>query len=422
MKDFPVSLLLVFSLFACQPVAPAPDPVSSAELHERIETKLSVFTTTLTSDRDTIIRTPNDVLVQVPAGVFVDAQGHPVEGEVELQLQEVFTKAQTLLQPISTVTTSGELIASRGMLKIEALMGRQALELGTGKSINLGFPGEKEDYAGYELFYGVEGEDGTIEWEVDSTPADPLELEFIVDPFLDPINWFTVSEEGIEEVFAVEYFFDFVSSINDHTKFTQEQLIRYTARKVRVHFRFFEDGTIGPHTVFGDISKQEKEEVLRRFENLPPLILEGRNDDVQGIFTFVAASAEELEWRKLQAALSKRSLLSVNRLGWTNCDIFLRLNLPVIDMEVARPTDSTLVKLIFTDYKTTVTASLLENGNLKFYGVPEGASVEMVAITPVQDDLELSVTSTTIQPLVKELAPSEKVTEEELIQRLNALN
>lgn len=108
--------------------------------------------------------------VTVPADAFVNKNGKPVSGKVELKVREFHGVKDIFLSGITMQSEEGdEVMKSGGMIEIRAFQGEDSLELAKGKEldIKLAFTGEPEE--NYSLFY----------LENDNVWSEPMEYETV---------------------------------------------------------------------------------------------------------------------------------------------------------------------------------------------------------------------------------------------------
>jgi hypothetical protein len=87
-----------------------------------------------------------------PELAFVDAEGNPVLGEVEIKLTEYTENSDFAAANLTTMTTDGQLLETGGMINLEAFSGEEKVQLQAGKNIEIVVPNLK-DQAGFQTFY-----------------------------------------------------------------------------------------------------------------------------------------------------------------------------------------------------------------------------------------------------------------------------
>ena len=143
----------------------------------------------INAEADTTIRGTGGTILSIDKNSFVDAQGNPVKGPIELELKECLTKADMVLGNMTTIS-NGRLLESGGMIYINATANEQTLRLADNKSIGVSMPADTI-LEGMQLFQGVETEDG-INWD---NPVD-LALVGVAEPEPEPQQEDTASAQN----------------------------------------------------------------------------------------------------------------------------------------------------------------------------------------------------------------------------------
>ena len=368
--------------------------------------------------KETVVESSSGLTLYIPSNAFVDQAGNPVTGEVELQVRDFFDGFTIFSEPISTTTTDG-MLATRGMIEIKALHAGEEVQLAEGKGIDLFFPNSVASYAGAEIFYGYENEDGVIEWERGSPEREGManstinwEKEIRLDIGVgyeyrlgeDP------PEDGIFGNFAVR------DSLQNWLKFTEQEMEVLRQEPAQVFWTLFSDGDLEVYHVRGNIPpalKTKLTDQLNALPQLPPFSRWGEDANVSGSFTFGASFVEP----EFVNSFSLRA----RRLGWVNCDIFWRVEEPLVNMVIEAPNVTTIMKLVFKDYETIVSGVLKDDKTVHFTGIPQGAAVQVVALYPEDGKLNYSITDAFVQEELKQINAFEIISISDLEQRLNAL-
>ncbi len=391
-----------------------------AEIYAKIAPSSEPQIFAISTDRDTTIGTQHGVELWIPAGVLVDAAGNQVTGTINLNIEEAFTNAEVFVQPLSTVA-DGKLLASKGMLNIQATKDGAALQIKEGEFISLGFPGAETEYEGYELFYGAETQGGVVEWVLDNGQIVDTAANSIKPPVYIGVTLID-SESTIDSNHRSRKNekFDALLDLTDFPSFKEDEITLFSSENIELHFHQTSNGHLRFESIIGSLSETRKEMLLKRINKMPEFQKDFGDSErkVRGYFSFTS-DVSPLEKADLHFASFDRK---ISRLGWTNCDVFLSLEMETSEMTVVRPNDSTIVKLIFPDYKTMLTGWEEVSGKLLFGFVPIGQQVNVVAISPYGDDVRMSVTKTLTTKKFDAFAPFEVVTKEEMTRRLNALN
>lgn len=179
------AILLLFSLFLFSCAGTEPEakfqrpafketPVEQAYAKIRPATQKfeidQTQTTTIVADKKTEILIPKDC--------FVDNNGNPVEGPIELEVVEVFALADFITAGLATLSDD-KLLISNGMLYLDAKSASgNSLQIKEGAEISVSMPTMNSN-DGFQMFSG----DGT-NWTVDSSMLEedyliPLPLELL---------------------------------------------------------------------------------------------------------------------------------------------------------------------------------------------------------------------------------------------------
>lgn len=100
--------------------------------------------------------------VYVPKSAFVNIDGSPVSGKVELTVIEAFSLIEFMQQGLST-ESKGALLETGGMMHIAATVAGKAVRLGDNKNLELIYPVQKVE-EDMELFYGETSPEGEMTW------------------------------------------------------------------------------------------------------------------------------------------------------------------------------------------------------------------------------------------------------------------
>ncbi|MBS3914543.1 MAG: hypothetical protein KG003_08590 [Bacteroidetes bacterium] len=90
--------------------------------------------------------------VVFPELAFVDSEGNPVLGEVELKMTEFTDNSEFAAANLTTMTTDGQLLETGGMINLEAFSGSDKVQLQNGKTLEIIIP-QLNDQKGFQTFY-----------------------------------------------------------------------------------------------------------------------------------------------------------------------------------------------------------------------------------------------------------------------------
>ncbi|MFT6322167.1 MAG: hypothetical protein ACJAT4_003102 [Granulosicoccus sp.] len=98
-----------------------------------------------------------------PKNSFVDSNGNPIKGKVEVKLIEAFSMEDFITSGLAT-QSNGQLLISNGMINIDVTVGGETVALAEGKELTVSMPTMGKNMKGFQMFTG----DGQ-NWEVDSS-------------------------------------------------------------------------------------------------------------------------------------------------------------------------------------------------------------------------------------------------------------
>ncbi|HXC03765.1 MAG TPA: hypothetical protein VNZ86_03385, partial [Bacteroidia bacterium] len=142
--------------------------------------------------KDTVIESPNGIILAIPAGTFVDENNTPYSGAVNLDLKEALDPASILKAGLSTKSGDQQL-ETGGMFSLNAHGGDKQLKIASGKNITAQVPAN-DAKPGMQLYDGKRKADGTIDWvnpkplEHFLVPVDILSLNFYPPNYLDTLG------------------------------------------------------------------------------------------------------------------------------------------------------------------------------------------------------------------------------------------
>jgi hypothetical protein len=123
---------------------------------------ISARTFLIDAAKDTVIETKGGIVMVVPANVFLDENGNPANGKIELAVKEALDPATMMNAGLSTKSGAG-LLESGGMFFIDARKNGKALRIDPAKGISMEIPADSVK-PGMQLFNGKRMPDGTIDW------------------------------------------------------------------------------------------------------------------------------------------------------------------------------------------------------------------------------------------------------------------
>ncbi len=185
-SKFIFPFLVALLLTACVPVAQdtsatAPTkkevfpPTALEAVYSQIRPKVQTFTVDNTVPAKVVADKGTEVFI--PENSFIDQNGKPVTGPVEVEIVEAFDLSDFLTSGLATMS-DGQLLISNGMMNIEAKADGVPVSLKAGAELSIKMPTMSE-VEGFQMFTG----DGR-NWTVDAAMQEddylvPLPLEVL---------------------------------------------------------------------------------------------------------------------------------------------------------------------------------------------------------------------------------------------------
>ncbi|MDP4263215.1 MAG: hypothetical protein Q8941_11865 [Bacteroidota bacterium] len=146
----------------------------------------------LNASKDTVIETKGGIVMAVPAHVFLDENGNPVDGRIELAVKEALDPATIMKAGLST-RSGNNLLESGGMFFTDARKDGKILKIDPAHGIYAEIPTDN-NRPGMQLFNGKRTMSGNIDWinpkplEHDLVPVDIQMLNFYPPHYLDSLQ------------------------------------------------------------------------------------------------------------------------------------------------------------------------------------------------------------------------------------------
>lgn len=128
------------------------------------------------NSKDTVVETQDGIVMAVPAGCFLNADGSVVNGRVELEVKEAIENDDILMSGLST-RSGNTVLETGGMFYLNARKDGENLKIDANKGIVTQVPAN-EIKPGMQVYEGKRMPDGSIDW----VAPKPLEK------FLLPVN------------------------------------------------------------------------------------------------------------------------------------------------------------------------------------------------------------------------------------------
>ena len=385
-----LALILPFLVISCNKEIEHVQDVPTLEEFGVVDEEESF---TIDVEQDTLVITENRIGVFIENNSFVDKQGNPVTEEIQLVIKDVTTLSEILGENISTQSPEG-LLETRVMLKIDAYAGGEPLALQKGKAIDLFFPGDTQEYANADIYYGYEDADGLVKWikgekqeardeRINWGTSNHLNFSITTD------NW---EGDVMEETGFLQQEEQNMDSLRNWLALSDEEKQIVFDNPVRVWWTLFSDGDLEVYHLEGNIPPSLKKKIERRLNNMPTITAFHREGGAASVSGQMLIGAHVMR-NELLDNFSLRTF----QLGWVNCDIFIRSKAPLVDMTVDAPSPYVLMRLVFDDYRTVVAGVLKTDGKVHFNAIADGASAKLISIHPEGDDTQLSISNITTQ-------------------------
>ncbi|MFK7936168.1 MAG: hypothetical protein AB8G22_21820 [Saprospiraceae bacterium] len=188
---------------------------------------------------------------------------------------------------------------------------------------------------------------------------------------------------------------------------------------IRIYWILFDDGDLEVYQVDGNISDKRKSQIENNLNQIPfikPFYREGDVTDMNGVIDIAFYENKEYE------NASTFYQLSIAKLGWINCDIFIEFDAPKIDLYVNADKDA-IVKILFQNYDTVITP-YRKDGKIYFSNIPVKEPIKIIAIKYDTENKGAlySITESIVQKEISELGPFQFLSLKELKTKIETLN
>lgn len=241
----------------------------------------------LDTEKDTVVETQDGIVFAIPAHTFLDANGKPATGTVQLEIKEALKAADIMKAGLNT-KSGDKLLETGGMFYINARQGNASLKIDPKNNIYAEVPSD-EAKPGMQLFEGKRLADGSIDWvnpkpiRKDLIPVDILSLDFYPPHYLDSLkSWgFDTSNKKFTDslyysfaaYFSHEYLSEKMDQIFDEAKSLSAQEGKAISDTFKYNDFFFPNG-LNPSKIKTIWSKEFQNTLLstREFEERLPYI------------------------------------------------------------------------------------------------------------------------------------------------------
>jgi hypothetical protein len=364
------------------------------------------------SDRPQTIECKQGTRLFFPAGSFVFPSGKQADGEVKLIIEECYDLDEMLSAKLST-TSGNRMLETAGMIQVRAFSGNTELRLADNMRYNIYFPIEGKRREDFELFYGYRDEAGVVDWKLEeaSQPIDEtmaVSQPIVNDCFvqisasqfrcgtriqeMDYFNWPLMNGQNLNQWF--------VSNFNPDPSMLDDFCARRMYSQITFHLN--QDGTFKDYYVSHSSSDQYDRLLAEMLQSMPPLdmkkFMPKYSDDHACILSFgrqQQTSSKQFvdrfkkrydyadEDKKLMDVATEDLnyyVFSSTELGWINCDRFLPIDGPMVDVVVETPScENASVSMVFDKDRSIVSG--VKNGNqFVFNNVPANRNVRLITL------------------------------------------
>ncbi len=327
----------------------------------------------MNSEEDIYITGKSGTDIFIPKNAFVDTDGNPVSGNVNIELKEFYSFKDFFSEKLGT-KSNGALLETNGMVYLEATQGNKKLQLNGGTDVEILFPqSERNDFS---TFYGEREEDGGMNWVQDGESAMGNAIGEVE-------NWVAFSPEGLD--------------------LTTEAMARSKNRNANIG---------GMKGVFSELTPEMRDSLNREWE----------------IERQEMIAEQESRNEMFKRSKEVRTLISSKKLGFINCDRFYREkntrrmnHLLTIKDEKIKPMAA---YLIFTEINSCL--SFRYEGTQGFTmnnRLPMGADVILLVtgFDPETDDVYVHQKKLKLKEGIKGEIPMRKSSYDELEQILGGI-
>jgi len=280
------------------------------------------------ANTDTTLVGKKGVKIKLDGNLFVDSEGNKITEDVEIALKEVTNLKEMIQENISTISEKG-ILETKGMINIEVFSNGKEIKMDNGKNIEVYFPKDTNEELVAKLYYGIENESGTIEWEEagESKEVSKKENKYTKDL---SIKYKLLKDLDNKNASFKDYKkgYDLLKEV---LTFSDQEKKALLNDPIRIHWLLFDDGDLEVLKIEGKISQRKKNEIENKLNRIPyikPFNREGDVADMKGVIDI---------WfyeNKLYEVGRNNYTLTISKLGWINCDIFIEFEAPKVDMYV----------------------------------------------------------------------------------------
>lgn len=178
----------------------------------------------LNAGQDTVIETADGIVIAIPANSFLDANGQPAKGKIQLEVKEALNAADIMKAGLNT-KSGDKLLETGGMFYINARQDGASLKIDPKNPLYAEIPTD-EVKPGMQLFEGKRLTDGSIDWVnpkpilKDLIPVDILSLNFYPPNYLDSLKSWGYNNQ--DKKFTDSLYYSFASNFKNNDYLIQQ--------------------------------------------------------------------------------------------------------------------------------------------------------------------------------------------------------
>ncbi|MEQ3663602.1 hypothetical protein [Olleya sp.] len=423
---------------------------------------------TINNEKETTITFKEGTVLIIPAKCFIYANGKLARGKVNIEVTEYYKLSDMLLANLTTKSDDNQL-ETGGMLFIKALKDNKQLQLKPGSSIEYKFSSDASKKKDMQLFLGEEIKNG-INWTLDkvthksnavstSTEMVLIEEDDVEVPiqYVEEVPVFPGCENGTNT--AKKQCFDQALSKLISKNFNAsiaEDLKLSGKHKILTSFKIDKEGEVvdiqasAAHTLLAKeairvlkLIPKLKPGKLRDYTVIVPYSLpinfnvDGSTKNNPSAITIKDKTSFEKKFEErlqnkdsttkglvgtVTASDVSRYAFYGSKLGWINCDRFIRSNKDAIKFKLKiKDADGADVKMVFKSYNSILPSKRVKDV-YDFGTVVLNEEVVLVAIKMIEDNLFLGITNATTKEISELKFDFKAVSLDQLKSELQKLN
>ncbi|WP_066221911.1 hypothetical protein [Formosa haliotis] len=417
-------------------------------------------TFTCNSEKDTTLVCKEGTKLIMKKSSFLDKNKNIITGNIDLEVTEYYTLSDMILANLST-QSNGTLLETGGMLNIKAYQNNEPLHLAPNTTIEILFPttSKKE---GMQLFTGTWDHE-QINWKLQDESAEEAENEKVA-----------VQEEQVEVPFSIveippaypgcEHLEPSASKKCTSVAISKFVMANFNTeiamnlgltgrQRINTIFKINQEGR--PVSITSRASEPELEIEANRVIALLPKMTPGKQRGKTVIVPYslpIVFQAESNQLSALTGSTPRKEtlrrdsivnkkfedkliensasvkayelnayILRTSKLGWINCDRFIRrANIP-FKFKIKNAGDDIRVTMVFKSIKSVIPSSRLGD-TFHFKGVPKDENVVLIAIKKDQDKWYLGSLETKTEENPKIEFDFREINVQELKSEIEKLN